>query len=787
MKQAKVLLWLALVGSTICESSAQERSDNPVGRVNIPAPRQELNKLKNEIVPALPDRIIKKQVALFVNAPVSQLKLEIKSLSTELKQKIDLFHGPIFRFKDARFELNGMTNQGGKDSLSLLPYSQNVLDYNLGVTSMISHLPFNVGIKGNANNIYATSNNPLDNFYKFNFDHRKYIQDVQNGLMKKLSPDVIAATVLQKINSIKAQYDNQLKNEVNEIRNDFLKQYNIPLQIPTELLDISITDLSSLQNKLLNGSIIPSRDSLLNITQANANRSQALEKVFEKIVKIKSAFDNNAAVKQLRSIIPVTPATYKAFISNPANLEKILDDHVNLSTFQRLFFNITKLDIGQNAIKSGEFSLEDVVHSGINAEFQNRKSTVGLVYGKSNRIDNWMQTGLQSMVANEYSKIAGFKFGTGTSASFEQSVSINFFDFNSPLPVNARDINQQSEYLPVARHKDATITYHSAFSIRKANRLSVDISKSFGGFTQGFSADSLSYKTNPYSSLIGDAGKANYAARIDYAGDIWNSEIGAYFKKVGLGYNNPGNAYLNRGETSLGLRFGKKLLKNKLSLRYAGDFRNQIFDPAKNYFHHSINNKLQAGLKLPKSSRITLSYSQNNSRTRFIGEDSKDGINSRIQVDGSYNFRLGHRKIINYATLSHQQLKLPMIGGSDFSNSMLLFVYSSSVVIKKNVLTLSLLMNKSNSKEYYFSTSTSSIETNYGFRLLEGKLRLNSALGYYANSGWNKQIGIKQQLGADLLKKFNVDVEVGYKKAVQVIHQELANQFFATIMTHYNF
>jgi hypothetical protein len=64
---------------------------------------------------------------------------------------------------------------------------------------------------------------------------------------------------------------------------------------------------------------------------------------------------------------------------------------------------------------------------------------------------------------------------------------------------------------------------------------------------------------------------------------------------------------------------------------------------------------------------------------------------------------------------------------------------------------------------------------------------LGNSLGYYDNVGWNKQLGIKQQVSATIIQKLSIDVDLSYKKAVDIIRPELANQLFVTAGMHLNF
>jgi len=688
-------------------------------------------------------------------------------------------------------------------SLSGFPETrQNIFGYSLSYTTSVMNLPFSMALKGN-NGVYSINRSSPDNFYKMNFDHDKYMESLRTAISSKLSPDQVMSSAMGRINSIRGNYEKMLTNEIQELRNDYSKEYASGLAVPDGITNLSVTDLSSLHNKVMGEAdagkyqqdmarmqeMLKSGDmaSLKNDPEyiklsGSVKKYETLEKMYAKVIAWKQRFEDNKAVKELNSNLPFTKQNYQSFLRNPANLEKVIDDHVSLTGIQRLFVNITHLDIGQNAVQSGEFNLENIVNSGINTEYKSRKATVGFIYGKNDNTNQWLQSGLTGAVTNEYSSLAGFTFGSGTGSAIERSLSINFFDFkNQPGGMDPAVAN----YLPMGKHRDGTISFHTAFPIADKHKITVDVSKSFGSYTNTLTADSLPNKANTMSGLLGDGGKANYAASIDYEGEVLKSDVHVALKKVGLGYSNPGNAYLRRGETQVSAGVARKFIGEKLSVRYGVDFRQQDFDPSGNYRYHSLGNKLQLGWRINRNNRIGILYAQTSNKTRFYGQAASYGGNSRLQMDGTYRLAIGHKKITNNISLGSQRMDIPMLTGGVYKSHSLLFTSTSSMALNKNVLSLTLAGNKSNNKDYYFNTSMFTTEANYSY-VLKDNIRLGSSLGYYDNAGWNRQVGIRQQANAVLSGRVNIDLELSYRKAVQVIRPELANQVFIMSVIHYN-
>lgn len=678
--------------------------------------------------------------------------------------------------------------------------------YNYGINTGVTvlEMPFDFSFRGQ-NGVYAMQGDPFDKLLKFNFDHKKYVEKIRNKVAEKLSPDVVLAAVSNRITSIRTSYEARLKKEIESLKSDFSKEYKTALNLPEGITDLSKNDLSALKSKLLSaggvsqyeasaGKIqealkkgnVSTADTALLKDMANVKQRELLEKVYQKIVAAKDGFENNKLVKQLKSHLPFTPDNYKSFLTNPGNLGKLLDDHVNLNFIQRLFVDITRFDVGQNPVQGGDFDLQNLVNTGINTTFKNKKTSVGFIYGKNNNVNNWLQAGLHNSITNEYSSVTGFTFGSGTGSAIEKSISLNFFNYSGSPGTDNREGMLRAAYLGVPQRRDATITVHTGYTVGTKHKIGVDVSKSFGSFVDNISQDSALYKVNAHNEVFSGSGTSNFAAMVDYTGELLETDVRLFVKKVGMGYNNPGNSLLRRGETQVGAGLGRKWLNNKLTTRYHVDYRRQNFDPLKRYSHTTLNNKVQLGYKIRRNNRVGIIYQRSDFSSRLFAEAVTKGGNTRLQVDGAYDFKVAGKKIMNNVVLSHQQLKVPMLAGAYYTGNSVMVMYSSTTMISKSPLSIQVMVNKSDNTDYLFNTSMFTVESNYSYAITD-RIRFGSGLGYYTNAGWNRQVGGRQQLSAVLLGKLNLDVEVSYRKAVHIERKELANQLFVTAGAHFNF
>lgn len=754
---------------------------------------------------SLRNDVLKADTLLNAKATAQQIGNMAKDAAAPLREVQQLFTDktPVRLSKvTAEAGYNYLHDTSGQ-ALGMYKNMDGAYNYNVQVQATFMNMPFNVGFKG-TNGIYTYDQTPLSSLSKFNFDHEQYMNSIKQKLVEKVNPQLLLDATMKRVKQIEEKYSNALKGELTGIANNYKKEFQSEIKLPDGIADVNTTDVSSLRTKLFSPDVINNynnsltriqqmtqgkdikqleKDTLYQKELANVKQYEALEKVYEKVQAWSKRFQGNEEVKKLKENLPFVTGSMKSYLNNPANIQKMASENFSMSSLQRIFMNVTKLDIGQNAVQGGNYSVTDLINTGVNTQVKTPKFGIDAIYGKNNTPNNWLQSGLTSPITNEYTSVAGVKIGSGTNSAIEQSVGLNFFNFkNSPSTKDNPDAYMQS-----GARKDVVFSIHSGFTISSVHTVEFDVSKSFGSYdnqmnTSGTPVD----KSSALNSLMGNNGADNYAVAVDYKGELWQSDVNVYAKKTGLGYNNPGNYLLRRGETQLGLGFARNFLKRKLSVKYSGSYRAQHFDPDKNYLFTSVNNKAQVGYKITRSDKVSVTYQRSDYTNKQPNTASVTGNNVRLQVDGAYRIWYKKKQILNNTSLSQQKMNIPVAGGENFKSNSILLTHTSSLILDKNILSITVLGNKSDSKDYYFNTSMFISEASYSYAL-DSKTRLTSATGYYSNYGWNRQIGASQQISTTLMDKINADVQVGYKYAVKVIRPELANQLFINASIRYNF
>ena len=689
--------------------------------------------------------------------------------------------------------------------LGVMNQMSGMVGYSINGNILLQSIPFNASIKEN-NGVSTLDYTPFSNFYKFQFDRQKYLDLLKQQVMAKISPDVVAAAINNKIKAIQQKYEQMLEKDIADVQKEYQRDSKSMIVLPPGITNLSVKDMSSLQHELISESenanyaksveryqeslknkqtsSPANQDSILKESGNGIKRYEALQKIYSKILLWKQRMESNKTLIDLKSRLPFSEGEFKKYLSDPANLQKLLGDEADLAPLQKLFSNIKTFDAGQNAVQSGDLNMQNIINTGVNTEFQNRKMDMGFIAGKNNLVNPWLQAGLTSALSNQYSSLFGLKLGTGTASPFENSLSVNFFNINNQ---SSYPNSPASGLFPAVSMKNLVFSFRSKFVIAGKHNIGIEISKSLSAVQSNGLPDSLGFKSPPSSNTIGASPNiASLAGRIDYNGEIFKTKLKLLIRKVGLGYENPGNSFLRKGETEIGFGAARNFIQNKLTVKYDLDYRDQVFDPSQNYTFSTFTNKMQAAFKINKSDKIKLLYQQTAYHASFYGQPPMVGGNAMVQLDASYKLFVKRKKITSHTSLVSQQINLPMQQGTAYSSSSLLLTHTSAMQVKKGLLSVTITDNQSNNNSYYFNTSMFSSETEYSYQA-GNNLRMSSGMGYYSNTGWNQQLGLKQQLSTNLNNKLSLDLQAVYKKAILVIRPELANQFFINSSVHYHF
>ncbi len=814
MQNPKHFLGTAFLLLTLLEVNAQQAKDSMINNIeqSIKASVNNtigatINNVKKISPPTISADSIENELKSQGRAMVTEAIAPLTGIGNDLRQQFTP-KAVIFQkgklISNSKVELNvDYSNSQDIEGDSIGIYEGNKLRYSLSSGVSVKNMPFNFEFSGNENEVlnYKPTQGDLG---KFNFDHKAYVDKIKNSITEKVNPDVLAAATVNRINAIKTDYQKKLLSEIKDIQGNLSTEK--ALNLPADITNLDVKDVASLKRKIITEEdeqkyrnslelvnqlgkekdLTDNKKALYETAKKEIGRYEKLGAVYEKVIAAKERFSNNKIVKELQSQLPFSKGNFASYLNKPGNLENVAKQYTNLSGLQQLFLNLTKFDIGQNALQGNKLDVNNVINTGINTEFTNKNISLGFILGKNNTFNPYMQNGITQTVNTEYSQLTGIKIGSGTASSFSKSLSLNTYSFKADNYNVGTNGMGAPAYLQTAPHKDAVLSLHTSYPIAANQVVEVELSKSFGMYSN---AQTVNIDKKQPGSLAdglgGSNGNSNYAAAVSYGGEILKSEVAVGFKTVGLGYNNPGTNFLRRGDNMASLSVARKFYKNKITVKYKGEYHNQHFDPSKNYNNKLFANKLQVGLKVNRNTRLKASLYNNTSSMEMYSKPSLKSNFWGTSMDGTYRLKIRRFKVMNTTMFGIDRASFPSFTDGTYSNNSFSLAHTSSFAMKNKIVSAIVMASHSSNTEYYFNTSMFTSEANYTIQVTTA-INIGGSLGYYANTGWNKQVGIKGQLNGTLLKKIIIGFESGYKKAIEITRPEMANQFYLNANVHYN-
>lgn len=751
------------------------------------------------------DSVLNLKEQVLENA-TNQIGEQKRKLLERAAPKIDLFSkGALFSIKDISFQATYSTliDTIGSGAHGGNPRQNGLHTYAAAVNFSIRQLPFTFAFSDNELLDYRTPSQLYpSNLFQFKFDPETYRKKLEKGLLEKLDPQKIASFIHERLETEKRKYESYLLKDVESIKKEHLERYGKDIPLPPDLLKIDGADLSVVRSRLMQLGDGRSLQELEQFRQALQTdtlntgaiakaeeliaQKKALRSLAEKVEKWKSGFETDPLVAKLRSRLPFTPDKFAQFLKDPSAVNELAASFGNLDGLQGVFLYVRKLDLGRIPVNNGLYGVSNMLTSGVNTKVQTQKMAFGFVQGRNNNINRWMQSGLTSMLTNEFSSHSGFSLGTGLSSAAESMLSLNLFNFNGN-PVNQHEASlRQAAYLPGIDRKDAVVDFQTGFEFGGKHKIDLNISKSFGSFNNVLSVDSLRQAPQMIKGLTQGKGLADFGGAVEYNGELLNTNLTLAIQKTGLGYNNPGNVFLREGETLLRAGLKRRFFKRKIGFSTAFDYRNQAFDHAGNAYLKGITGKMGGDFRLDRNTAFKLMYQRTVYRSDFPGIETGNGFLNRWQLDGSYAAIIGGLSFKNYFSSAFQKTKFPFFThDATTSASNITASHSSTLLLENNLLSLTILGNKSNDRSYLFNTSSLGVETDFSYQLA-GLFQLTSGLGYFANYGWNRQLALKQTMRADISDKFKFQLDGNIRRAVRKERQDWANQSFFVASISYS-
>lgn len=610
-------------------------------------------------------------------------------------------------------------------------------------------------------------------FAKFSFDKDAYMQLLNQQLKQKYNLNKYFLQDLDIRSSLKSFAGEQLKEQdsllhganamINTVSPEQL-MYLDSLQLRNAMLKpgISEADFKKLTSDSL--AMLKNRDTAL---YAKYMESQAAADYYNKVMALKQQMGSVKEMNQLLGAQNLASANISSIIQQPGNTAGMAGSLLQMSPLQQLFANMKNLNVGSIGAEASKSTMSDLFMSGAAGSFLKGNKFIMLAAGKHNEL-GVEDAGLQSATGNTAYSMQFLQLGHGDIGSRAQS-------HISMLNANAKPQTSGGFNTSAISRNVFVGGLEENYSLGSLGSISVELSKSSSQFGN---QDAAAVSKSAIGHIMNDVW-ATASVGLAYTGDV--KKIGlsqkVYFNYSGLGYTNPGTPFASRGTLGYGFMIKRSWLKNRASVSLRTDIRNMAISPLTDDRHKSIQYALDARYRFTRKFTLSMNVLNNALKDITAADRYTSFLNRKISFMSQANGAISGLPFNNNTTFGLQQMRyLDTLSpiNSLFINAatMHTFMVGPGMVVTD----LSYSRDLENAAIY---NNLFNADAGYQYTLWK-VMSCGSSLIYMDSKDVVQQVGIRQQIAAQLLKHWSVSISADVRKDLQ---NSAANYYYGKFNT----
>lgn len=598
-----------------------------------------------------------------------------------------------------------------------------------------------------------------DNLVKFNFDKEAYVQKINAHLQKNYD---LKKYFLDDID-FRSQLGSFIEHSVKRFETVGDSLYG--LVKPEQLMYM---DSIQLRNLVFNRSAMA--DSLKHLPDSS------LERYYGQLLQLKKGIGEGLQMDQMLRSQHIVRNNLQYWINDPASAKQLAGDLVPMSGLQRLFMKIKELNAGQIAANASKGTVSDLFMSGVSGSLLSNNKFLMTAIGQSREMTP-RDIGLNASLDAPARNLQFLRLGQGDIGNGHTHISA--------LNANAKNSPSRAPNVMALAQNTFVGGFSKGFDLGAYGRIDAEFSKSSNTVGSSGLGQEHANVSKAAIAYFFDDFIETASAGLNYTGgvDKWRTAHTVYINYSGMGYNNPGNPYARRGTFQYGLQLKKNWPKNKASLHFRSDVKNMSRSVItgsqwKNYTF-SLDGRYRLSRKLSITGR--LHQSQMNS----VRDAHTDAVflNRKISLSSQLNTRLwqlpysGHT-MIGLQQMNYEAARQPV--RSLFINTQM----SHQVAVGSNMISANIFYNRDLKNEAIYNNLLN-LDAGYHYSLLK-IFRCGSSLTFLDNREVVRQVGLRQQVGAQLLRRLNLDVSIDARKDLITSAQNyLYGNFRTEISFHY--
>jgi hypothetical protein len=629
------------------------------------------------------------------------------------------------------------------------------------------------------------------------FDRDAYLSQLKNKLAFKIDPKTVLASVPDPLAAVKKKAEHALQRELSLLNTQYQDLLGDKIYELGNLQNLFFQDLTKLRNDFANQESLHSlseKQHLLQQFQAKLNvgenvdtaefnalnraifQAEGVKKFVETIEAHKKSWLATGLLAKIKQWEVLKVAKFNQVMNDPSLVTTLVKQQLNLNGVQRFFLKINKLKLGQNSLSSSPFSVQNFLNNGAVSEFLNKGKSAMLFMGKS----------------MEGSSILDIPFShSQLSTSMGRGVQLGKQSNTSAMNFTAmsfdQGLNTIGNLAGFANFKRSIVTgFRKEFALGQHGSVNAEISRSVSTYNTKSAGNE---QGNALLKLISAEDFAsNTAFFISYRDEIPNLGLRyqVHVKRAAIGYNNPGNPYLNTGSREAGFSVRKNFFKNKLLISLRNDLKEFNYSQQENNKWRNLYAVFDVKWKLRKGQFLSLRYLPNRMfRFDSTGKHTTT-LFDQMSFDGNLTKRIRRVTYTQYFNLSYQRNQY-VLQHQLTGNTSLGFIANQTISFRKLLVYWNTQYNRSaNSSQLVYFNSNFNTEVGTNFTFFQ-KLNTTTSISYNTIQQWYQQIGVRQNVSLRLGQQFDLHLFVDARKNLKLYQPLIFGLVRGEVGVHYLF
>lgn len=503
---------------------------------------------------------------------------------------------------------------------------------------------------------------------------------------------------------------------------------------------------------------------LSNVLLRNRDTSAAY---YNKVMALKKQLGGVKEMNHLLGSQKEVSGSVEGWMQQPQHSSKVAERLLHLSALQRLMLYVKDFQVGSIGPNASKGSMSDLFMTGAAGSFLKGNKFIMLAAGKRNEL-GVQETGLQSATGNVSYGMQFLRIGRGDIGKKQTHVSV--------LNANAKP-QQQYGFSTAAISRNIFVgSVSQQLSLGTLGTVDFELSKSSGQFGNN-SQDAAVVSKSAASHLL-DNMWATASIGMSYNGDVKKLGLSqkVYFNYSGLGYVNPGTPFASRGTLQYGFMAKRSWLRNKAMISLRTDVRNLAVSPVSDDRRRSLQYAFDARYRFTRRFSLSMNVLQNTLKEISGGEKYTAFLNRKISFMGQANGKIAGKSFNNNSSLGLQQLNYLQPDAPVKS----LFVNAASMqtwMAGPGMVMVSAMYSRDVNNAAIYNNL---LNTEGGYQYSLWKLSCSSTLVYMDSKDVVTQIGLRQQVAAQLLKRWYLSVSADGR---QNLRNTAANYYYGRFNT----